>query len=71
MSRNYEWVKVKDSKPEQFVLIALDPAVPPKDSWLHVGPPVTEAELRSNLKNNGLSEAEIDALLERARSLEA
>lgn len=70
MYTEYEWVKVKNSVPEQFMLIALDPALP-KESFMQVGPPVAVAELRAKLKADGRSEAEINSLLERARTLEA
>jgi hypothetical protein len=58
----YHYVKVAGSKPEAFVKIWLEDAIP-----IRTGNPISEAELRAELQKDGRTEVEIEEVLLTAR----
>ncbi len=70
-SKRYEYIKVKGSNPELFLLVWLDSELP-SGAFMKIGErAISEAELRAKLNKEGRSEAQINSVIDRARKNEA
>jgi hypothetical protein len=57
--------KIKDSDPEEFILLALDRAA---GSMKHMSDPFSEEAFRKDMAEQGMPQAEIEAKIAHARA---
>ncbi len=60
--------KIKDSNPEEFMLTFQDTALEHTKPFMHTSDSLSEAELREELGNEGVSKADTDAAIQAVRT---